>query len=163
MTKTLRRELEDGRTVAFIADQDAGPGGPFVPFLGRLASSYRSVAVLAVRFGVPVAAGGAVRRGNGFEYDVVCSDLIEPADWADHPDPVYYVTARYTRAIERLVRRVPEQYVWMYRRWRSRPAHEAAGEPMPAEDADLLRTLPWLDEAEIARLAAPAGPDASAN
>jgi KDO2-lipid IV(A) lauroyltransferase len=49
-------------------------------------------------------------------------DIIEPADYAGRPDAVKAVTQRYTTALENLIRRYPEQYFWLHRRWKHQPA-----------------------------------------
>lgn len=138
--------------VAFIADQNAGDGGLFVPFFGRLASSYKSIALLAIRHDAPIVAGWARRLGGRFHYEVAVEDVIEPAQWRDQDDPVFYITARYNRAIEAMVRRAPEQYLWVHRRWKSRPRHEREGRPFPLRLRDKLEQLPWMTEQELARI-----------
>jgi KDO2-lipid IV(A) lauroyltransferase len=53
---------------------------------------------------------------------VVTEDVIDPRDYAARPDAVRAITERYTAALERLIRRHPEQYFWLHRRWKTRPA-----------------------------------------
>ena len=127
--------MRSGGTLAFIGDQNAGNKGLFVPFFGRLASAYKSIGLLALRYNASVICGYARRVGDGFRFTVGCTDIIRPEDWADRPDPLYYLTARYSRAIERMVREAPEQYLWLHRRWKSRPAYERRGEPPPPPPA----------------------------
>lgn len=144
--------LRAGKHVAFVADQNAGPRGLFVPFFGRLASTYRSVASLARRTDTPIVCGGAHRVASGkgqWHYVIKAQDVIFPEQWLDRPDPEYYITARYTRAIEQLIRDCPQQYIWFYRRWKTRPPHELAGEPMPADLRIKLESLPWMDQTQI--------------
>lgn len=133
-----------GGTLGFVGDQNAGPKGLFVPFFNRLASTYKSIGLLAIRYDVPIVCGYARRRGTRFQYEMAAVDFIRPQDWADQPDPLYYVTARYTRAIEMMVRRWPDQYLWMHRRWKSRPAFERQGKPMPPSLQRKLEQLPWM-------------------
>ena len=47
---------------------------------------------------------------------------IDPAEYAGRPDAVAAITARYTAALERLVRGHPGQYFWLHRRWKHQPA-----------------------------------------
>ncbi len=75
-----------------------------------------------------------------------------PEAWADHPDPLFYITARYRRALEQMVRRAPEQNLWLHRYWKSRPRHERLGKPFPASLREKLETLPWLSDRDIARI-----------
>jgi len=152
-TGRMLEVLDRGGTLGFIADQNAGDKGLFVPFFGRLASSYKSIALLAVDRRIPVLCGGAHRLEDGTGgYEMWMEDVIHPDAWAGHPDPVFYVTARYVRAIERMVRRRPAQYLWMHRRWKSRPRHERLGRPAPARLRRNLESLPWLEAEAIDRL-----------
>ncbi|MFA9477085.1 lysophospholipid acyltransferase family protein [Phycisphaerales bacterium AB-hyl4] len=154
----MTRVLSNRGALGFIADQNAGDKGLFVPFFGRLASTYKSIGLLAMRKQVPVVCGFAHRIGPAFRFEVGVVDVIHPQDWADRDDALYYITARYTRAIETMVRRRPEQYLWMHRRWKSRPRHELQGKPMPGHLRKHLEQLPWMTDAELAELERPIDP-----
>ena len=80
--------------------------------------------------------------------------IITPEDWEGQPDPLFYVTARYNRAIETMIRAAPEQYLWLHRRWKSRPRHEREGRPMPDRLRAKLRALPWMTPSELDRIVA---------
>jgi KDO2-lipid IV(A) lauroyltransferase len=147
-TPILQETIRNGGRVAFIADQNAGEQGLFVPFFGRLASSYKSIGLLAMRYEVPIVTGCALRLNNQFRYELRCVDIIRPEDWADHPDPLFYITARYNRAMEHMVRAAPEQYLWLHRRWKSRPRHELEAKPMPAKLIEKIEQLPWMTPQE---------------
>jgi KDO2-lipid IV(A) lauroyltransferase len=144
--------IERRRKVAFIADQDAGADGVFVPFFDRLASAYKSIALVAVRYRLPLVAGYAKRIGPDFQYELVCIDRLDPHQWEDHPDPTFLITAWYTWAIERMVRDAPEQYWWLHRRWKSRPRFEQRGESMPPRLRAKLESLPWMTPQRLDRI-----------
>lgn len=157
-TQRMVQVLSDGGVLGFIADQNAGDRGMFVPFFGKMASTYKSIGLLAMSQNVPIICGYAHRipahdaLGPAFRYEMGVADMIEPQDWADQPDPLYYITARYNRAIEMMVRMRPDQYLWMHRRWKSRPRYERQGKPMPASLRRNLEQLPWMDQAQLDRL-----------
>ncbi len=46
----------------------------------------------------------------------------------EQDDPVLWITQEYSRALESAIRKYPEQYLWMHRRWKSRPKSETADE-----------------------------------
>lgn len=142
------------RRVAFIADQNAGDGGLFVPWFGRLASSYKSIGLLAMKYDLPIVVGTARRLGDRFKYRIELVDQFGPEDWADFPDPLFYITARFNRGLENIVRRTPEQYLWIHRRWKSRPKWERAGRTMPSGVRRNLEALPWMDDETLARIVA---------
>ncbi|UCD75753.1 MAG: lysophospholipid acyltransferase family protein [Phycisphaerales bacterium] len=151
-TPILQESLLSGGQLGFIADQNAGDGGLFVPFFGRLASSYKSIGLLAMRYNVPIIAGHARRLDSSFRYELSAIDCITPEDWADQPDPLFYITARYNRAIEQMIRLAPEQYLWLHRRWKSRPRHEREGRPVPNRLIARLESLPWMTQEELDRI-----------
>jgi KDO2-lipid IV(A) lauroyltransferase len=125
-TQEVTETLADHGTVGFIADQNAGPKGIFVDFFGRKASTYKSIGLLAMQYEVPIVIGYARRVNHGFRFKMGMSDIIYPQDWKDQPDPLRYITQRYTTAIETFVREDPGQYLWVHRRWKTRPKGEVA-------------------------------------
>lgn len=169
--RELPRAMQRGGMPAFVADQNAGDRGLFVPFFGRLTSTYKSVGMLAMQTGACIICGGGVRsprRGPdgvdvlhdhatgrwqdamGYRFDI--HDVIRPEDWQDAPDPLFYITARYRRSIENMVRTAPEQYFWMHRVWKSRPRHERLRKEFPDNLKRKMLELPWMDEAEVERI-----------
>lgn len=147
-TPILQETLRSNGRLGFIADQNAGDQGLFVPFFGRFASAYKSIGLLAMRYNVPIVAGGALRINDRFEYKLHFADLIRPEEWADQPDPLFYITARYSRAIEHTVRAAPEQYLWIHRRWKSRPKFIRDGHAMPSKLIAKIEQLPWMTQTE---------------
>lgn len=150
--------MERGESIGFVADQNAGDRGLHVPYFGRLASSYKSIALLAMQHNARVLVGQARRmpqgpdERRGMHYRIELNDHFGPEDWADQDDPMFYITARYRRAIEQLVRAAPEQYLWMHRIWKSRPRHERLDKPFPGPLKDKLRALPWMTEGDVEAL-----------
>lgn len=150
--------MERGESIGFVADQNAGDRGLHVPYFGRMASSYKSIALLAMQHNARVLVGQARRmplgpnEQRGVHYRIELSDHFGPEDWNGQDDPMFYITARYRRAIERLVRGAPEQYLWMHRIWKSRPRHERLDKPFPDTLKDKLRSLPWMTEDGVAGL-----------
>jgi KDO2-lipid IV(A) lauroyltransferase len=120
--------LKAGGAVGFIADQNAGKKGIFVDFFGRKASTYKSIGLLAMEYDVPVVIGYARRKGSNFTFKVGTQDIIYPEDWKGQERPLEYITQRYTAGVEAFVREDPSQYLWVHRRWKSRPRGEEAME-----------------------------------
>lgn len=109
------------KILGMVGDQDAGPRGIFVDFLGRPASTYKSIALLSLEYTAPILVFGAARIGHPMQYRLYLEEVILPEDYAHDPDAPRTITARYTAALERLVHRHPEQYFWMHRRWKTEP------------------------------------------
>ncbi len=116
--------LDRGGGLCFIADQDAGRKGLFVDFFGRQASTYKSIGLLAMQKRVPIIVGYAVRTRRGFHYRIAVERIIQPEEWQAADDPLHWITQTFTRALESAIRRWPEQYLWVHRRWKHRPKGE---------------------------------------
>jgi KDO2-lipid IV(A) lauroyltransferase len=122
----IQKVLADRGVLATLADQDAGQRGLFVDFFGRPASTHKAVALLSLQYEVPLVVIGTTKLGEPMQYAVLVEDVILPEDYAAKPDAVRQITQRYTAALERLVRRYPEQYFWLHRRWKHQPAAKKA-------------------------------------
>jgi Kdo2-lipid IVA lauroyltransferase/acyltransferase len=116
--------LRQGGTLSFIADQDAGRKGVFAPFFNKRASWYKSIGLLALSLRVPIVVGVAPRIAKGFRYRIEVERIIQPEEWEAQPNPLQWVTETYAAALEHAIRRHPEQYLWLHRRWKSRPPDE---------------------------------------
>jgi KDO2-lipid IV(A) lauroyltransferase len=107
--------------LATLGDQDAGQRGLFVDYFGRPASTHKAVALLALEHRVPLLVLGVRKMGEPMRYRIVTEDLILPEEHEGRPDAVRAMTARFTQALERVVRTAPEQYFWLHRRWKHQP------------------------------------------
>lgn len=160
--------MESRTPVAFVADQNAGDRGLFVPYFGRLTSTYKSIGLLAIRHRAAIVCGCAHRVGwderpgeagvgrhvgeNDLQFQVLVNDVFGPEDYENQPDPLYYLTARFRRSLEHMVLAAPEQYLWMHRIWKSRPRHERLGKPFPPALREKLGELPWMDDSAVGAL-----------
>jgi KDO2-lipid IV(A) lauroyltransferase len=113
--------LAHGGSLGMVGDQDAGPRGLFVSFFGRPASTFKSIALLSLEYGAPIIVVGVARIGHPMQYRHYLEDVILPEEYAGHVDATRAITQRYTAALERMVRRHPEQYFWLHRRWKHKP------------------------------------------
>jgi len=114
--------LDRNACLATLADQDGGPRGIFLEFLGRTASVQGGLFRLAARRGVPIVIGFAVRQGDGWRSEIAPPLFPEP-----HRDPeeveaeARRLAGIYSAQVERAVRARPEHWFWVHRRWRTRP------------------------------------------
>ncbi len=115
------RALRNNRIVALLSDQDAGRSGVFVDFLGMQASTPYGPGRLALKTGAPLLPGMAVRHGAGSHELVICSPVDPPPPGTSEDEAVRHYTQGYTSVLEDFVRRYPEQYFWMHKRWKTRP------------------------------------------
>ena len=118
LAKELLKLLRTSAFVGMLIDQDTAVQGVFVPFFGRPAHTARAVGDLAVRLGAPVVFGCIHREGT--RHRVVLRRIPVPAT-GDREADALAVTAAATAAIEAEVRARPDEWVWMHRRWKTRP------------------------------------------
>lgn len=116
--------------LAMLGDQDAGSTGLFINFFGRPASTHKSIALLALEYKALICVGYARRLEyetlpNGWpRYELGCEEIIDCSE-LESADAVREVTQRCATALEQVVRRSPEQYFWVHRRWKSVPRSRA--------------------------------------
>ena len=125
--------LEKGGNLGLLCDQDAGPRGVFVDFFGSPASTFKSIALLALEYDALIMVGYSIRLPDEFghhswsRFEVGCEAVIDPRE-VQSEDPVGEITRKYTAALEHAIRRAPEQYFWIHRRWKSEPRSKKKSE-----------------------------------
>ncbi len=118
--REMARALRRGIGVAIVIDQDARGDGIFVPFFGRPVSTTPSLALLALRTGAAVVPVASYPRPDG-SYLVEYGPEVPAVDTGDRDADVARITAACTAIIESWVRRRPELWLWMHRRFKTRP------------------------------------------
>lgn len=115
----LLRALQSGQAVAYSADQNFNYQHAFVPFFGVPAATLTTVPALAKRAGALVLPVWLHRDGDGI-YHI---DIAAPwPAWTELPPAD--AAALYMRELEARVREHPEQYLWVHRRFKTRPEGE---------------------------------------
>ena len=118
----VEKRVAEGGFVSILVDQDAGRKGAFVPFFGRLASTWRTPALLSMKTGAPILPGCCVRLGRKPRYRIIVGRPVYPdMDVGDVTAETLRITSDFTSQIEAWVREYPEQYLWLHRRWKSVP------------------------------------------
>lgn len=119
--------LREGGTLGILADVNTHPKeGVFVPFLGVDACTTSGPAMLAMRAGAVIIPVAGVWDEAAGKYIAVHGKIIEPADTGDRKADIVTTTAEFTAEVERLVRAYPEQWMWIHKRWKTRPPGEAS-------------------------------------
>ena len=123
-SRQVLRAFQRGESVGILMDQNMLPGeGVFVNFFGRLASTTSWPARLARKTGVPIVLGLVIWDSKLRKYQL----RFEPVEWITRDDPdeeILANTANFTRLIEQYARQYPEQWLWVHRRWKTRPEGE---------------------------------------
>ena len=121
--REVLRLLRQNWIVGMPLDLDVRKG-VFVDFFSLKASTSDGLARLALATGVPVVPVFAVRDGTSSRHFIECMEPIEMICGADREESVLLNTQRYTRTIEDMVRRYPDHWNWIHRRWKTRPPGE---------------------------------------
>jgi KDO2-lipid IV(A) lauroyltransferase len=115
--RSILSALKNNHAVGILIDQNALPEeAVFVPFFGRPAAAHVAFAKLAHRSGAPVIPGYAVWSENEQRYVLVFEPEVPMTG-----DPVED-TARIQHRLEQAIRRYPDQWLWIHRRWKTQPA-----------------------------------------
>lgn len=99
--------------------------GVFVNFFGLPASTSDGVARIAMASGAPVAPTFIVRDGDRPRHTIMIMKPIEVVRTRDREESVRENTQRFTTAIEEAIRRNPDHWNWIHRRWKTRPKGES--------------------------------------
>jgi KDO2-lipid IV(A) lauroyltransferase len=116
--RRILRTLASGRGVAILIDQHLHEADAvYVGFFQRPAATTSALAALALRTGAPVVPVFALPLPHG-RYRLIYEHPVEPP-LGDTPDAIREYTQRCTDILEMYVRRHPELWLWMHRRWRN--------------------------------------------
>jgi KDO2-lipid IV(A) lauroyltransferase len=118
----LLAAMRQGETVGILMDTNmTPPQGVFVPFFGRLACTASGLARVAMKTGAAVLPGFMVWEEAEKKYVLRFGEQIPVVATGDDDADALANTARFTAVIEEWVRRYPEQWLWVHRRWKTRP------------------------------------------
>ncbi len=121
----ILRILRSGGTVGILADVNSHPKeGVFVPFYGIEACTTAGVAMLALRANALIVPMFAVWNEGKGRYAMINAKIIEPVDTGDRTADIENTTAEFTAALECVIRKYPDQWNWIHRRWKTRPPGE---------------------------------------
>lgn len=127
--REVMRRLAAGGRVVLAADQDGGRDGVLLEFLGRPASCQPGPARFAYRSRAAIVVCLDRHLGNG-RHEVLLHPPIVPDPARPEEAEVKRILAESNRHLEAFLRRYPEQYFWMHRRWKSGAERVAVGEVM---------------------------------
>ncbi len=116
--------LATGGTLVLLGDQHAGPKGCWVEFMGRPASCHKAVALFTLLSGAPMLAVKCTRRGRPMQFSLELVGVVDPAvpgESGEELSGVRHLTQWYNDVLAAEIRKQPDQYWWLHRRWRDPP------------------------------------------
>ena len=121
----ILRTLRSGGTLGVLADVNSHPKeGVFVPFFGIPACTATGIAMLALRANAVIVPMFAIWDNEKGKYFIYHDEIIDPVSTGDRKSDVERTTALCVAATERVIRAYPEQWIWIHRRWKTRPPGE---------------------------------------
>jgi KDO2-lipid IV(A) lauroyltransferase len=112
--------LNRGGLIVYVFDQHAqSPDGIPVDFFGHPAGTFKSLAILALDTGAPVIPVSSWREPDG-THVIRFEEPLPLIECEDVGEAIRRNTRAYNAAIERMLLRHPEQWIWMHRRWKIR-------------------------------------------
>jgi Kdo2-lipid IVA lauroyltransferase/acyltransferase len=121
----LIASMRAGETVGILMDTNmTPPQGVFVPFFGVEACTASGMARIAAKTGAAVVPGFLLWEETEQQYVLHFGEELQVVHTGDAEEDALVNTAAFTAAIEGYVRQYPQQWLWMHRRWKTRPAGE---------------------------------------
>jgi len=118
--KAITRLLAENSALGILSDQNVSAReGVFVDFFGRPACTAVGLAVLAMRTGAPVIPAFMPRMPDG-KYRFIIQEAVPIDDTGDYEKDLYTNTQRFTKVVEAMVRRYPDQWFWLHQRWKTK-------------------------------------------
>ncbi len=125
--RSLLQALRDNEAVGILIDQNvSGDDGLFVDFFGIPASATDGLAKIAMHTGAPVIPGFALWNPARQRYVLKFYPVLEMVSTGDAERDLLSNTQRCQSMLEQVIREHPEQWLWIHRRWKTRPAGEPA-------------------------------------
>jgi KDO2-lipid IV(A) lauroyltransferase len=117
--------LKGSGTIGILADQNTMPSeGVFVDFFGKLACTTTGLARVALHTGAAVVPGYAYWDETIQKYRLRFEPPVELICSGDTEHDVFENTQRFAKIIEGIIRKHPDQWVWVHKRWKTRPKGE---------------------------------------
>lgn len=110
------RALKKGKILGFLADQDGGPGGAFIEFLGKIASTPMGPAVFSKKFHSPVLPAFILRQADG-RHLVKILPAMHFEDTGNTDEDLFRFTEQMTKILEQVIKENPTQWLWFQKRW----------------------------------------------
>jgi KDO2-lipid IV(A) lauroyltransferase len=115
----ILKALKKGEAVAMLMDQNVDYyDGVWVDFFGHPACTSKAMAVIAMKTGAAVLPAFLYREPDGFR--AVFGEILPPSATGDRTKDIEANTAQYTKAIEDGIRKKPDQWFWVHRRWKTK-------------------------------------------
>jgi KDO2-lipid IV(A) lauroyltransferase len=118
--KNITKSLKNNEIVIFLADQDAGCNGIFVPFFKRLSSTPKGPAFFSLLTGCPIVIGFAIKDIKTKSINIEFVD-VHIKKTGNKIKDIELINIFYSKKLEDIVYKYPEQWFWFHKKWKTQP------------------------------------------
>lgn len=144
--RKVQQLLVGNQAIGILLDQNASfYEGVYVPFFGRLACTNRGLAAFALRYRAEVIPAFNIRQSDG-RYRVIFAPPLDVVRSGNVRRDLVVNTERFNRVIESFIRRAPEQWFWVHRRWRIKKIPESVRSKVMSLSSGAISEEHFIDE-----------------
>jgi Kdo2-lipid IVA lauroyltransferase/acyltransferase len=131
-TREVLAALQRNEAVLILGDQSGPRESIFIPFFGIPSATHRGAAAFAMRTGAALVALFLVRRPDG-TYEGTYQEVDTSALTGSRDEQITELTRRHAAVLELAIRKHPDHWLWMHKRWKHTPFYEATLGSTPVE------------------------------
>lgn len=132
--REVLKALQQGKMVTILGDQSGPKEAIFVQFFGRPSATHRGVAAFSLKTGCPIMLTLLVRQEDG-TYKAEFEEIDREGLSGSTEEKIVELTRRHTEVLEKHIRRHPDQWLWMHKRWKHTPYYESLQPELPGQAA----------------------------
>jgi len=119
--REMIKVLKNNECLGILVDQNARKNSIFVDFFGQKAATTRVVATLSLKTGAPIIMVFLRRSDRRYRFKISLIKPVQIEKTGDLEKDILSLTQRYTTIIESRIREHPHEWIWIHRRWKTRP------------------------------------------
>ena len=122
----VQEVIDGGAILTILGDQAAGNKGCWIDFLGRPAACHKAVALFTLSGNAPMVVSYCKRLDKPLHFEIGCTGVADPVDMPAELRDTKKLTQWYNDRMADAIHRDPDQYWWVHRRWKEKPARKTA-------------------------------------
>ena len=126
--REVLKALQRKEVLFLLGDQSGPKESLFVEFFGRPAATHKGTAAFSLRSGAPIVFVALIRQHDGTHQAVF--EEVDRSGLEKYSDEnVAELTRRHTAVLERFIRRYPDHWLWMHKRWKHTEYYQSLQTP----------------------------------
>jgi Kdo2-lipid IVA lauroyltransferase/acyltransferase len=121
--REIVQALRDKEIILILGDQSGSKEATYVNFFGRPSATHRGAAAFSLKSGAPLILTLLVRQPDG-RYEAVFEEVDRTGLDSSSEENIVELTSRHTALLEKYIRRYPDHWLWMHKRWKHTPYYE---------------------------------------